>query len=405
MQTPFGHLTYCTNIHAGETWREHFDALKQFIPTVKQKISADQPFGIGLRLSNAASVDLADTENLQRFQQWLRDQQCYVFVINGFPYGGFHHAVVKDKVHAPDWTTKERVDYTVRLAEILAALLPDAMEGGISTSPLSYRHWHKTSEEKTAVFQQTTSNVLKVIAAFIQIKVATGKCIHLDIEPEPDGLLESGEEFLEWYKEWLLPMGTSFLKEQFQYTENEATTALKKHVQLCYDVCHFAVGYEDHATVLKKLKEQEICVGRIQISAALKATLPAEPAKRTAITTAFNRFNEPVYLHQVVARHKDGRVKRYADLPDALADAGNASIIEWRAHYHVPLFVESYGELKSTQNDIRQVLALQKLQPFTANLEIETYTWEVLPEGLKLPLADSIIRELQWVMNELNGAQ
>ena len=117
---------------------------------------------------------------------------------------------------------------------------------------------------------------------------------------------------------------------------------------------------------------------------------------------AFRKFNEPVYLHQVVARQKDGTLKRYADLPDALADAKNEAATEWRAHFHVPLFVESYGVLQSTQKDIVEVLEIHQQQPFTSHLEVETYTWEVLPEALRLPVQDSIVRELAFVRNLLN---
>src|SRR3954470_18640358 len=283
MQTPFGHLTYCTNIHAGETWPEHFKAIQQAIPAIKQQLSPEQPFGIGLRLSNVASVDLIKEDNLQQFISWLQEQQCYVFTMNGFPYGGFHHTVVKDDVHTPDWTTELRVAYTIRLAKILVALLPEGMEGSISTSPLTYRHWHKTGEETQAVFQQATTNLLRVVEALVQLKETTGKSIHIDIEPEPDGLMETGPEFMNWYQEYLLPMGVAFLQERLGYDKEKAIEAIKEHVQLCYDICHFAVGYEDHASVLQQLKAQDIKVGKIQISAALKAVLPDTVDKRKEV--------------------------------------------------------------------------------------------------------------------------
>ncbi len=401
MQTPFGHLTYCTNIHAGETWPDHFKAIQQAVPSIKQQLSPGQPFGIGLRLSNTASIDLIKEENLQQFIQWLREQQCYVFTMNGFPYGGFHNTVVKDDVHTPDWITGQRVEYTIRLAEILAALLPEGMEGGISTSPLSYRHWHKGSEETYQVFQQATTNLLQVVEALIQLKERTGKIIHIDIEPEPDGLMETGPEFVQWYHEYLLPMGITFLQKQLGYGKDEAIQTIKKHVQLCYDICHFAIGYEDHASVLQQLKAHDIKVGKIQISAALKAALPDAIDKREEVIAAFRRFNEPVYLHQVVARQRDGALKRYPDLPEALQEADNSDVYEWRAHYHVPLFIEHYGALHSTQKDIQLVLELHREQPFSTHLEVETYTWEVLPQELKLPLTDSIVRELEWVRKVL----
>ncbi len=381
MHTPFGHLSYCTNIHPGESWKDHFNALRQHVPVVKKTISPDQPFGIGLRLSNKASVQLAEEEALQIFRQWLQDQSCYVFTVNGFPYGSFHQTIVKDKVHEPDWTTMPRVNYTIRLAQILAAVLPDKIDGGISTSPLTYRHWHVSRVDRNITFVRATSHILQVVIALIQLKLSTGKTIHLDIEPEPDGLLESGAEFLEWYNKYLLPMGTSYLQEQLQLEKSAAEKAIREHVQLCYDVCHFAVGYERHKEVLQQLLLQQIKVGKIQISAALKGIFSRSKSDRQEIIDGFRQFNEPTYLHQVVAKMNDGGLKRYSDLPQALQHADDTCVNEWRAHYHVPVFIDKYDALQSTQKDIQQVLQLHCAQPFTKHLEVETYTWDVLPQS------------------------
>lgn len=400
MLTAQGHLTYCSNIHAGESWPEHFAKLRENIPAVKQRVSPGQPFGIGLRLSNIASIELVKKENLEAFQQWLKVESCYVFTMNGFPYGGFHHTKVKDQVHAPDWTSADRVAYTIRLAQILAQLLPEGMDGGISTSPLSYRFWHKSDQFHT-VFETSTRHLLQVLEELISIKNITGKLIHIDIEPEPDGLLGESSEFLQWYTQYLLPVAVPYLKEKYNYSNEMADDVVKQHIQLCYDVCHFAICYENHAAAIASLKSLGIKTGKIQISAALKADLPQRINDRQPIVEAFSRFNEPVYLHQVVAKQADGSLKRYADMPDALADAGNEATTSWRAHYHVPLFIESYGLLQSTQQDIAQVLAIHRPELFTNHLEIETYTWEVLPDAMRLPLSESIIREMQWVVELL----
>jgi hypothetical protein len=321
--------------------------------------------------------------------------------MNGFPYGGFHHTKVKDQVHAPDWTSPDRVQYTIRLAHILSKLLPAGMEGGISTSPLSYRFWHKP-EALHAVFETATRNLLQVVEQLIEIKTGTGKLIHIDIEPEPDGLLGESNEFLEWYTQYLLPIGISYLAEKSGYTEREAENVIKQHIQLCYDVCHFAVCYEVHADAIALIKSMGIKTGKIQISAALKADMPSEMQQRKLVSDAFSRFNEPVYLHQVVAKQKNEQLLRYADMPDALADAENPAVVSWRSHYHVPLFIENYGLLQSTQQDIREVLSIHRSAPFTSHLEIETYTWEVLPDEMRLPISDSIIREMRWVLQLLN---
>lgn len=400
MHTPYGHLTYCSNIHAGESWEAHFAQLKHCIPEIKKAVAPDTDFGIGLRLSNQASIALLEVKNLQLFREWLDANSCYVFTMNGFPYGGFHHTIVKDKVHAPDWTTDDRVSYTVRLAHILAELLPDGMEGGISTSPLSYRFWHNT-EQVPGIFEKSTMQVLQVVDQLMQIKQSTGKMIHLDIEPEPDGLLGEGKEFLTWYSDYLLPLGIPYLNRIYGGDSAMMSNHIKQHVQLCYDVCHFAICYEDHSAMIRELEKRGIRTGKIQISAALKSVMPDDVVKRKEVTAAFAGFNEPTYLHQVVAMQQEGLLKRYADMPDALADAGNMDVKEWRAHFHVPIFVEGYGLLQSTRQDIEKVLSIQKQQRFTHHLEIETYTWEVLPAEQKLPLTQSIIREIQSVMKWL----
>ncbi len=402
MQTPFGHLTYCTNIHAGESWKDHFQALRTNIPHVKAQVSPDKPFGIGLRLSHLASLELAREENLSEFKAWLKESQCYVFVINGFPYGGFHHTKVKDKVHAPDWTTQDRVLYTIQLFNILSSLLPKGMEGGVSTSPLSYKYWHSAvKEERQQAFDTATENVLKVVQDLIAIRESTGQVLHLDMEPEPDGLIGNGPEFISWYLHQLIPHGKSYLGKYLGLDERRATDAIREHVRICYDICHFAVGYEDHAAILKELELQHIKVGRIQISAALKADIAPNPIDRGKTVDAFRQFNESTYLHQVVARQENGSLRRYPDLPEALADANDPRTREWRSHFHVPLFSEDYGALQSTQSDIVKVLQLQREKPFSDFLEVETYTWEVLPKEMRLPLKDSIGRELEWVKAKL----
>ncbi|HWZ36060.1 MAG TPA: metabolite traffic protein EboE [Mucilaginibacter sp.] len=400
MQTSTGHLTYCTNIHPGENWPAHFAALKQNFPGIKKQLSPSAPMGIGLRLSNVASVELDQFSNLAAFKQWLEENNAYVFTMNGFPYGDFHHIVVKDQVHAPDWTTKLRVDYTLRMFRILFQLLPKGMDGGISTSPLSYRHWYNTPEELQEATSISTHNILEVAAALIRKYRETGVIMHLDIEPEPDGILETGEEFIQWYEQVLLPMGRNVIAKQFDVDEDEAENLIKQHITLCYDVCHFAIGYEPHQQIIDTLAEKGIEVGKIQISAALKADLP-QGADREEIKAAFDRFDEPTYLHQVVAKKVNGHVKRYPDLPEALADIENPMIEQWRAHFHVPIFTEEYGLVQSTQSDIVDVLRIQKAKSFTNHLEVETYTWGVLPDAKKLPIDDSIARELNWVKDQL----
>ncbi|MGY3214397.1 metabolite traffic protein EboE [Mucilaginibacter sp. HD30] len=397
MQTHQGHLTYCTNIHPGENWAGHFAALQQNFPSIKAQVAPDGLMGLGLRLSHEASEELQQFSNLNLLKQWLTANNAYVFTMNGFPYGEFHNTAVKDQVHAPDWTTQERVDYTIRMFDILKQLLPQGMEGGISTSPLSYRYWHNTPQLLSKATAVATANVLKVAKELISIDHQSGIYMHLDIEPEPDGILETGPEYITWYTQVLLTQGKPLIAETFGVTQGEAERLIKRHICLCYDVCHFAIGYEPHQQIIDELEEKGLKVGKIQISAALKADLSSESKLRKPVLDTFEKFNEPTYLHQVIAKTNNGTLLRYRDLPEALNDAANADVKEWRAHFHVPIFTEEFGLLQSTQSDIAEVLQINKNKPFSTHLEVETYTWGVIPDEKKLPINDSIARELNWV--------
>lgn len=393
-----GHLTYCSNIHPGESWGEVFQSLRRHLPTIKKKVSPDQPLGIGLRLSNQASQELIDV-GTETFLHWMRDGGFYVFTMNGFPYGGFHGQRVKDEVHRPDWTTNDRVDYTLRLFDLLARLLPENIDGGISTSPLSYKPWWR-GEQTEYVFREATKNIIKVVKQLHYYHQDKGILMHLDIEPEPDGTVENSGETIRFFQDWLLPSAEKELTVS-GVSAAQAREMILRHVRVCYDVCHFAVAYETPVSVIKSFADAGIQIGKIQISSALKSEFGHREKQRKACAEMFQSLDEPTYLHQVIARDRDNNLHQYRDLPLALENINDPAIREWRTHFHVPVFVESYGLLQSTQSDIREVLNLWQAAPMTNHLEVETYTWEVLPGKLQTEITASIARELDWVVKEL----
>jgi len=396
------HLSYCSNIHAGETWDATFQNLKIYIPEVKKRLAHKGAFGIGLRLSHEASLILERPEHLQEFRDWLKKSNAYVYTLNCFPYGGFHRTKVKEQVHAPDWTTEARRDYTIRCFRILAQLLPEGMEGGISTSPLTYRHWFSTDVEKEEAFAQATAHLIEVVEELVRLRRETGKLLHLDIEPEPDGLLENSEELICYFKDWLLTKGKAELAKKLGIVEKEAAALILVHLQVCYDVCHFAIGYEKPKETFQKLKKAGIGIGKIQLSAALKLLIPDSPFERFSIGKRLEEFADTTYLHQVVGRTNEGGLKSYPDLPQALAQLGGTQDLEWRVHFHVPIFLANYGTFQATQEDIVEVLKLVNANSsITKHLEVETYTWEVLPQDTHLTLGDAISRELSWVKERL----
>ncbi len=389
------HLSYCTNIHPGNDWAETLAHLKENLPKVKARLSPEKPFGIGLRLSNTASLELNEIA-LAEFKEWLEKEGLYVFTMNGFPYGNFHGEQVKEQVHHPDWTSKERLDYTKRLAVQLAQLLPEGQEGGISTSPIGYSHVYPGERRGQALARG--SEQLATLGVFLyQLEKETGKRIHIDIEPEPDGLLENSEEFLTFYKDFLIPAARKEFGRSLDMPASEADELLKRYITLCYDVCHFSLAYEQPLVVLSKMQEAGIRIGKIQISAAIKVHSSGNDNEE--IWKALSNFDEPVYLHQVT-ESRDGQVFTYSDLPELLKI--RPAFTELRAHFHVPIFLDTFGILKSTQEDIVQVLTYLKRNPVSAHLEVETYTWDVLPAHLKEPIANSISRELEWVLKKLD---
>ncbi len=397
------HLSYCSNIHPGESWESTFENLRKYIPEVRQRLGHTDAFGIGLRLSNEASLILEQPYKLQEFQDWLKAENAYVFTLNGFPFGDFHRQVVKEKVHFPDWTTDQRKSYTIRSFRILSRLLPEGTDGGISTSPISYRHWFRTEEDLNQALAIATQNLLEIVLELRELEQVTGKYLHLDIEPEPDGILENSDELISLFADWLIPQGIPFFREKLGISAAEAEDLIKRHIQVCYDVCHFAIVYEDPAKTFEKLEQEKIRIGKIQISAALKVMIPESLSERHSLKQKLLPFAESTYLHQVVERDRNNKLNSYPDLPDAIANLSQTEAEEWRIHFHVPVFLDNYGSLSSTQSAIKIVLdQIGKNPEITNHLEVETYTWEVLPEDTKLGLGESISRELSWVIKNMH---
>jgi sugar phosphate isomerase/epimerase len=396
-------LTYCTNIHAANGWPAIDATLRRVAPALKARLSPDAPFGLGLRLGARDARELLQDGHLERFRSFLEAEGLYVAILNGFPYGPFHGEPVKTHVYAPDWRTDARVDYTLDLIDILTALVPDGLAGGISTTPLSYKAW--IPEPADEDWQQLTRNIARVAERLVRVREETGRSLHLDIEPEPDCLLETSREAAEYFQRWLQPFGGLELARRLGIDPEVARSYLREHVQVCFDVCHCGVEYEDPAAALARLRDAGIRIGRIQLSSALNVDLPADPAAAASIEARLEPFADSTYLHQVIER-RGTELRRFSDLEIALQSPSPApaSARQWRIHFHVPLFTAEYDGLGSTQADVSAVLREVRRADVTRHLEIETYTWHVLPKGLKVELVESIAREYEWVLGEWIGS-
>ena len=398
---PDFHLTYCTNIHPADGWAAVFANLQKFGPALKARFSPDAPFGLGLRLSARDARELRQDGSLERLKSFLQDHGLYVAVINGFPYGPFHGTPVKASVYAPDWRDPARVSYTLDLIEILAAILPPGLDGGVSTAPLSYKPW--TAAADGTAWATMTRNVVRIAERLVHLRRDHGLLIHLDIEPEPDCTIENTAETLDFFERRLLPLGAPALGQSLGVADDEARAHLLDHVRICFDCCHFAVEFEKPDEAMDRIRAAGIKVGRVQLSSALDVGVPANRDQAAAVMNRLRPFADSTYLHQVVEQ-RDAELRHYLDLPDAIEARHEPTARNWRIHFHVPLFTGRYDELGSTQSYVADVLRHTLATGATTHLEIETYTWDVLPGDLKQDLLESIAREYAWVLETIGRA-
>lgn len=393
-----GHLTYSTLVHAGDTWPDMWESLTTYVPRVKARVSPDAPFGICLRLSAASASTLAaDPYERGRLAGFLSEHDLYVFTVNAFVYGGFKDKPVKEAVYEPDWATEERVRYTTDVADILAEIAPADVQPSIQTPPMGFKP-KVTGPEVVAAYRR---NVLRVAAHLVELERRTGKTITLAIEPEPACFVETADEAIEYFADHLYSgEAAAELAALADLPISEANAALRRYIGLVYDVGHQAVEFEDPVPALRKLVAAGIPVFKLQLAAALRI-----PEVREEDVERLRRFAGTIYLTQTVER-RGGEITRHLNLEDAFAaweaDPDHATPREWRIHFHVPIFLEHLGELQTTRESTAAALALHRAQPLSRHVEIETYTFDVLPDEFKTgDIVDYVSRELEWATAEL----
>ena len=376
------HLAYCTNVHPGEDWAQTFDSLNRHTLQVKTRVQPKGRYAIGLRLSDRASRELSEPRILREFQRWLEKNDCYVFTINGFPFGQFHGTRVKENVYLPDWTNAQRLDYTTRLFDLLDKLAPPGVEGSVSTLPGSFKDFITTPEQAHSI----RDHVWRCVEHIAKLSERSGRRLHLGLEPEPFGLFENSDETVSFFNQ---------LRD-----EHSRDPRLDEHLGVNYDTCHLAIEFEEPAEVIAKFQQNNIRVSKIHLSNALQLT-PSPAALR-----ALAAFADDVYLHQVIIRHADGTLTRFRDLDPALQSPLARSPRvgdEWRVHFHVPLHCELGEGFATTSNHALGLLKILQAQPdLCTHLEMETYTWAVMPEKLRSrDVADQIVGEYDWTLRQL----
>ena len=373
-------LTYCANAHSGESLSDTLASIERFVGPVRARLGVDR-MGAGLWLSRTALTELASA-GTERLRRHLEDHGLFAFTLNGFPFGDFHAESVKRRVYHPDWSTDTRREHTVELGRALAALLPDDVdEGTVSTLPFGHR-----AETPSAALKRCRENLCQAAAGLAELRSRTGKSIRVCLEPEPGCHLERTDDAV----------------REFDALRSTAVglgldAEVQRHVGLCYDTCHQAVAFEDPTDSLLKLARAQIPIGKIQLSSALR--VPDPGAARGELSS----FDEPRFLHQVRASLPDGSIGEADDLPEA------SEVLpldrEWRVHFHVPIHREAVGRIETTRPFLVGVLGAVRSAARVPHLEVETYTWTVLPRALRprddRTLVDGLARELAWAREQI----
>lgn len=391
-----GFLGYCANVHAGETLDDVLRAVSHFGAGVRRELTAPA-LSLGLWLSQRSVSELiAEPGRLQALQRALAEAGVIVVTLNGFPYGNFHARVVKRAVYHPDLGSSQRREYLRDLAIVLCQLLPDdALEGTISTLPIGHRDEaadHGETSDAAAAAALQLSILCKELAA---LRERTGKSIRICLEPEPGCYLESTEDALRFFSDVLPRVARNAGVPQ---------ALIDQHLGLCYDTCHQAICFEDARDSITRITQAGIRIGKMQLSSALQIERPADPTQRAELL----RFAEPRFLHQVRTHDRAGQLCGVDDLDHiATLPMDNA----WRVHFHVPIHRAHFGPIATTRAFLVEVLqTLLALPPSAAplplpHLEVETYTWNVLPEAER-PADDAglmagLAQEISFVRAEL----
>ncbi len=378
-------LSYCGNVHPAQT----VDELTQVLTTQMARVQRQSDFSIaaGLWLPDAITRELEESpDRLEPIVTALRENNLICYTLNAFPFGNFHLERVKEQVYLPDWTDPQRLEYTIRCARLLARLLPDGVEGSISTVPLGF----KALADKPDFQQQCITNLLELARQLDDLHDSTGRVIRLAIEPEPLCVLETTKEVVDFFNALRARVDSEALQE-----------IVDRHLGVCYDVCHQSVEFEDVAESIAELSQNQIRINKVHITCAIDLPNPSQNQEGREFLAD---FAEPRYLHQTFRNSSTGTVSE-VDLTAEFARNPPAEWLDadsWRIHFHVPVHADSLGPLSTTRADLKKALAAVAALEYAPHLEVETYTWTVMP-GKDLPdVCDGLTEELAATHRLLN---
>jgi hypothetical protein len=390
-----GHLTYSTLVHPADDWQQLWNSLNTYLPKVKERFAPKQSFGVCIRLAAKTAETLANSPaERDKLKKFLGDNDMYIYTANAFVYGHFKGDKVKEQVYEPDWRGEERTQYTINVADVLADICPRGIAPSIQSAPLGFKP-RVTGGDVVGAY---TDHVLRVVAHLIALEAKTGSTVQLALEPEPFCILESTDETIAYFRDHLYSgAAVEKLAKLARVPMAEANAALRRHLGIVYDICHQAVEFEDIPASLQKLVDAGVPIFKLQEAAALHM-----PEVTQDVVNTLKRYAKTIYLTQTLEK-RDGRINRFLNVDDAISafekDPGPR---EWRTHIHVPVFLDDLGQFRTTRFAIADALRFHKAKPLSHHLEVETYTWDMLPDSLKSnDIVDYICRELDWVRGQL----
>jgi len=409
-------LCYCLNLHPAEDLAGVRRGVEEITLALASRLGVRDGFGLGSWLAAAVAMPLGAGEGLEDYAGFVRDRGLDPFTYNAFPFGGFHRPGLKAGVFRPTWAETERVVYTASVARVAARAWERAGRRSSHVSISTHSGMHGADASDRAALLRCADNFARTAGLLARLERETGCRIVLGIEAEPRasaGTTAEVARLLELVRE----RAAAVLPAEQAVERARATDVVRRHLGTCLDACHAAVEFEHPQDAYLSATHAGAPLAKLQFASALELSAPRE---NDVARERFFALDEPVYLHQVTGRLPDGALVRAGDLPEvqaayAAGDARWRAAAPWRCHFHVPVDLGSVGRerggLGTTRAHADELLAVALADPERwggdeLHLEIETYTWDILPGEARGTgsLIDGLEREYRHVEARLEAA-
>ncbi|MFT5059513.1 MAG: hypothetical protein ACI89E_002298 [Planctomycetota bacterium] len=411
-------LAYCTNLHAGESLPEIRQGLEDFAVAVKRALGVQGTFGVGLYLPAKVALHLASEHgrhDLDGFASWLEQQGLEAFTFNAFPYGDFQRDGLKAAVYRPTWETPERAAYTAAVAKVAPLLMRRRSDsaGNIAGNPSghisisTHPGAHVSQVDDGEGHEKYLLGLAGAVVDLVRSQSVNAPNIVLSLEAEP-WAIAGNSIALAGHLQQVSSLAQNILCEEHACDPESARRSVAQHLGTCLDACHSAVEFETASDAVD-LARKVGCMGKLQYSNALSLSRPSESPAAVAALLA---LDEPRFLHQVNGDALAGpqNAADLIDLQQALADQSSRddwlACEEWRCHFHVPVNLPEFEGLGTTQDHADAILLELLADPVAwktpeLHVEIETYTWNILPGSRPAGIVSGLVAEYRHVLDLL----